>query len=109
MRKAVLYLADRLLWASIVLALVLAVPHGARPFASALSFSTDTPVVGYWRNPQGAVVGTYTTTLGELNDVGREVTDHEVRLRDLETLVRRIAAQQPSGALTSQGRQAARK
>ena len=49
--------------------------------------STDTPVVGVWRDSKGVEVGRYHTTLGQLHDVSAQITDHEARLADIEALI----------------------
>lgn len=93
MRKGALYLVDRLLWASLVVAaLVPLAPHSAQPKSvQAFSLSSFTPVVGEWRTPEGALVGTYTTGLGKLNDCSMRIADHEVRLDEIDDLVHRFA------------------
>lgn len=71
----------------VLLVLVFAFAGWATPLSADEPLTTDTPVVGIWRDSSGKEVGRYSTTLGKLNDVGMQVTDHETRLDDIDALI----------------------
>lgn len=52
-----------------------------------VALTTDTQVLGAWREPSGAVVGTYTTTLGELNDNSGTVRELTIDVADMKAVV----------------------